>query len=692
MQAMAELMRQQDDHHRCSSNGDVDQVEVERVSSHGSNGSSDRGGRTKAEEKPANIFVSRSSWEEPAVDETKSWSPLRRIMKLILESKSYELVLAFVIVANAAVIIKEVDLRAKGKTDELLKSLGYYFLAFYAVEVSCRLIVYRMEFFDLNWNLADLAIVVLDLLAIVVDVTLGTDEIPSLGVLRMVRLGRLARFVHVLMIFKELHMMLHAFLSALRTIVWASVMLSILITLCSIVAVEVVHPINLDVVEKYPHLYEGCDRCSRAFESVWSSNLTFIQTIIAGDSWGTLAVPIIEEAWYTGLILVSALVTINLGVLNLILTVIVNAAQEARMSDEKLLAQERGEKYRKLQRRLLRICSLLDEDQDGVISLDDMYKALETNPEFRASLEAMDIGYDDMEIFFSFVDTDGSGDVTYSEFVEQVFKLKSQDSVAMIVSIKGLIAQMNKNMGQNIKDLQDHMSYIARSMRRSGVVSSIPPRIVAMPADSFDVDRQAVEEVSRSVAPTKQPSDAMSIGYVGSDETQDSSWKKTGSELLFGKSRSQTAAPVRPWAVGQTPRCISDKDLGSQGSRSGPSKNSTSLVNLKQQVSDMRVRLDNDLAVFVEEVMSKIEGQIIARLEEPQTYANKKAAPSSDLLHRREDFGNCSERPGTEASRISTDTSARSTQPTAQPHHETSVGRHTVVEVPSDMDYEVTDV
>eukprot|EP00971_Amphidinium_carterae_P078327 1549487-Amphidinium_carterae.1 len=46
----------------------------------------------------------------------------------------------------------------------------------------------------------------------------------------------------------------------------------------------------------------------------------------------------------------------------LLVVELLHGSNEARMSDEKLLAQERGEKYRKLQRRLLRICSLLDED------------------------------------------------------------------------------------------------------------------------------------------------------------------------------------------------------------------------------------------------------------------------------------------------------------------------------------------
>ena len=35
--------------------------------------------------------------------------------------------------------------------------------------------------------------------------------------------------------------------------------------------------------------YDGCDRCPDAFASVFDSLLTFIQTILAGDSWGQVS-------------------------------------------------------------------------------------------------------------------------------------------------------------------------------------------------------------------------------------------------------------------------------------------------------------------------------------------------------------------------------------------------------------------
>lgn len=50
---------------------------------------------------------------------------------------------------------------------------------------------------------------------------------------------------------------------------------------------------------------------------------TSARTVIAGDSWGEIAVPVIEAHPSTALIFVGAYLTIVFGVLNLIVAVVV---------------------------------------------------------------------------------------------------------------------------------------------------------------------------------------------------------------------------------------------------------------------------------------------------------------------------------------------------------------------------------
>jgi len=267
------------------------------------------------------------------------------------------------------------------------------------------------------------------------------STLPSLSILRVLRLARLVRVIRILTAVKELQMLLHSFFSTVRTLFWASFMLLVLLSLWSIIAVEMLHPVNTRVFAA--GLYEDCERCERAFRSVMESNLTFMQTIIAGDAWGVLAVPIIEEAPWTSVIFVVSFISINLGVLNLVLTVIVNAAQEAREHDEKLRAREHAQEYERQRKRLLKILGTLDDDKNGFLSMVEMQKAVQTNAEFRTVLEAIDVRKDDVEEFFLFLASDSeTGEVTYRDFVDQVFKMKSGDTIGLIRSVKTSLSKI----------------------------------------------------------------------------------------------------------------------------------------------------------------------------------------------------------------------------------------------------------
>merc|ERR1719183_241950 len=120
----------------------------------------------------------------------------------------------------------------------------------------------------------------------------------------------------------------------MKAIFWAAIMILLMLMMWSIVTVELFHPLNLKLAEG--GTYDGCDRCPRAFESVAQSTLSLIQTIIAGDSWGMTALPIIENHPWTVMVFGAILLTVQLGLMNLVLAVIVDSAAEARAQDKAL--------------------------------------------------------------------------------------------------------------------------------------------------------------------------------------------------------------------------------------------------------------------------------------------------------------------------------------------------------------------
>merc|ERR1739848_341802 len=127
-------------------------------------------------------------------------------------------------------------------------------------------------------------------------------------------------------------MMVHGFITAMRAIIWATVLLFMVLMIFAIFAVQFIHPLNVALSKS--GIYGDCDRCPRAFASVQAATLTFIQQVVAGDSWGLVTIPIMEEHPWTSLFFLSVLVSVVLGLLILIVIVIVDGAAQAQEADK----------------------------------------------------------------------------------------------------------------------------------------------------------------------------------------------------------------------------------------------------------------------------------------------------------------------------------------------------------------------
>jgi len=454
----------------------------------------------KTEEALESLRNSRPRRSSRFTCERQEWSRPRLAIARVVESHAHELLLAVVIVANLIAFIMETDARVADEGLEKWEFLSrYVFLPIYTLDLWTRLYVYRRKFCDNKWNVMEASLVISDSAVEVAEWIFkdaATDEVQVFSLLRGLRLCRLARFARVMVVFKELHMMLHAFLSAMKTMFWASCMLAVLLTFCSILAVEFVHPVNVKLAER--GVYGDCSRCERAFSTVMHANLTFVQQILAGDNWGRLSVPLIEEEPGLAIILLSALVVINLGLLNLILTVIVNAASEARKNDKRLQADENSQKFEAMEKHLVRICAELDVNEDGLLSLEELVDALDTNANFRDICEALDIHKDDMQVIYAFLDANGDGMVTYAEFVEQAFKIRQLDVNSFLVTLRGVLNRMSMEMRAEIRNLKGDVAVVSKDVKdvratcSSSQCSEISPQ--ANRFESLDDDKSDVIE------------------------------------------------------------------------------------------------------------------------------------------------------------------------------------------------------
>merc|ERR1719506_725490 len=243
----------------------------------------------------------------------------------------------------------------------------------------------------------------------------------------------------------------------MKAIVWATVLLFVVLMIWSVVFVELVNPLVLDMLkeeqEGQADYFSDCERCGRAFSSTMQAMLTFTQQIVAGDEWGAVSIPIIEKHPWTALLFSAVLVTVDLGLMNLILSVIVDKAQQAHNDDLKFQVQEKEEEFQRLKKQLLKFCAQLDEDNSGCLTLDELLDGFDQNPEFHVALSSMDVQKEDISSLFNILDDDGSGSVQYDEFVEQLHKMKTQDSHVVLVFIRGSVKEMKALLVEQKKEI-----------------------------------------------------------------------------------------------------------------------------------------------------------------------------------------------------------------------------------------------
>jgi hypothetical protein len=366
-------------------------------------------------------------------------------------SHQFEIFCASIILFNMLLVILETDQSADdGEPDTWIKAATYSLLGFYTLELSTKLYILRVPFFYDTWNVLDFCIVSVDLILLIVGFIVA--NMPSVAVLRVFRLVRLARAFKAAKQFRELNALIRSFGFAMKAIFWGILMIVMILTIWVILAVQLIHPINVRISEN-SSVYRDCDRCPRAFSTVFESCLTFWQQVVAGDSWGEVSLPIITEAPWTCMFFMGVLVTVNLTMLNLILAVIVEAGARANEEDMHDKAVQEQKKVRQAEARLIELCQLLDVDSSGSLNIEEFLNGFENNKEFSDCLQLMSVTKSDINMIFNICDEDGSGDVNYVEFVDQLRRIRRQGEQMLlyyVTEIRHKVQQLKLRLIDNV--------------------------------------------------------------------------------------------------------------------------------------------------------------------------------------------------------------------------------------------------
>jgi len=407
--------------------------------------------------------------------DTDTLSPIQMRVHFILSSKWSERILGFSFLINGILVVLETDAHARGQEPAVwVDYINLALLVAYSMEISARFWVLRRDFFNSFLNIFDTVVIIGDLIIHLIQSMVGS--MPSMSLLRVLRLVKILRSRDILLTFPEMHQMMKSLLQAASTIAWGGLTIFITLSIWSIIAVEFIHPLTVELARQGK--YGSCERCSRAFSSVMASNLTFMQQLIAGDSWGEITIPLIEEYPYLIIYFAGVMMTVSLGIMNLITAIIVDRAAEARQDSLRAMAEKKDQDFRDAAEDLVRLFRDIDVDCNGTICKSELMEGFDTNQQFADTLRVMDVRKEDMETVFNIMDEDGSGDINYKEFAQQLHKMKTHDSHTLLIFIKFYVTEIRRKLSDQISLLEDE---IKRDF--DAVTSSLCQRNAMQPKD-----------------------------------------------------------------------------------------------------------------------------------------------------------------------------------------------------------------
>ena len=287
-------------------------------------------------------FTSVNALQHEKAHDWETWSRYRRMVDRLISTHAFEAFIGLFILFQLLLAILETDLHIQNAlVPAWIRMSNITLLCIYSIEIILRAFAIRVKFFYKAWNVLDLSVVTMDIFFRILEAYVS--EMPSLATLRVLRLVRLARTFRAVAAFNELQMLIHLVNGAMRALFSAFILLLMACTMCSIVAVEMLQPIVNELAKQ--GAFGLCSRCPRAFESVMQGNLTWFQTIVMGDAWGDHFAPIMEHSPVTAVFIVSVTVSIAFGLMNILMSVIVSKAEDARRINEQLHLQSKLQEY-----------------------------------------------------------------------------------------------------------------------------------------------------------------------------------------------------------------------------------------------------------------------------------------------------------------------------------------------------------
>jgi len=432
------------------------------------------------------------------------WSQSRVQAAKLVFSQSFETCMGLIIVGNLMLIVYEANESAKcfpdyannvtecpfrSEANLWLYVTNILLLVTFSMECMLRAYVERGAYVWNKWNCIDLFTVLAGWVGV------AASNVFNATLLRMFRLVRVVRALRVLISVPEFYLLITGLYSSIKAIIFGALMLVAVIIFWAVISVELLHPIASSLT------WDECPRCPDGFRGIFAASLTLFQQIVAGDSWGEISIRLVEAKPWTSILLFSMLITISLGMLNLILAVIVERAAEARENDHEAKIKQKQKDRSRSMEDLASFCASMDEDNNGMISFEELWKGYEEVSEFKKLMEVMDLKREDMATVFNVLETDFNQEVPYLELCQHLGSFFKRDPVIMQSLVRYSVMEVRKVLENEVVNLLQQQTQMLRLLLQEKGLQ-LPPMPRTSPLVSVERIASATSQASQ---PEKKP-------------------------------------------------------------------------------------------------------------------------------------------------------------------------------------------
>mmetsp|Transcript_105512 Transcript_105512/g.273180 ORF Transcript_105512/g.273180 Transcript_105512/m.273180 type:complete len:523 (-) Transcript_105512:194-1762(-) len=437
-------------------------------------------------EMAAIIRTYRGIPEEEDDDSLKHWP----------DKAPFDITMSILIVLNTIVIGLEVDFSDPDNRAWYWIVLEAFFCLAFILEVGAKLYYHSWHWFFDIWNVITFIVAVLALVDAAILSPMGANgSIRMLSLFRVAGLVRLTRLIRKYKALEELRLVVQGLAESFQTLAWTVILTAVFIYISAVLLTKQIGH-NISIYGNYKKLSGGWDH-EEYFGTVGRSMYTLLQAMTL-DSWSSkIARHTIANQWYMTGFWVLFLLISTFGIMNIVVSVIVELMLTASQNNEKRL-KVRADRARRAELESIKeIFMAGDEDNSMTLDLNEFMAAIQ-RPEVQARMRQLGIPLSDAARLFGVIDEDGSRSLSFNEFITGCMKLKGPAQSKELLAIQAHADSLAKKMDILAESLAD-------SERMMGALDEVTARI----SKRFDMavlgSRRKIAHSVGGSSPMKQP-------------------------------------------------------------------------------------------------------------------------------------------------------------------------------------------